>query len=155
MCTFYATKKKEFEQFVKEDIQVLKRVANTKYILVCPQTFSHTVMCKVCLTASNTLFDSDAFVRLNHWIRIFGDWDFKLCRLIKLAEHIFLNSRYNLLAIDLAGFSANLRTRKLRLMSRIYKNTISVRGASSLNISWLYVTRPVQLRSEKFNLGGI
>ena len=37
-------------------------------VLVCPQTFSHTVMCKVCLTASNTLFDADAFVRLNHWI---------------------------------------------------------------------------------------
>ena len=36
-----------------------------RYILVCPQTFSHTVMCKVCLTASNTLFDADAFVPLN------------------------------------------------------------------------------------------
>ena len=34
--------------------------------LVCPQTFSHTVMCKVCLTASNTLLNADAFVRLNH-----------------------------------------------------------------------------------------
>ena len=34
------------------------------------------------------------------------------------AEHIFLNSQYNLLAIHLAGFSANLQTRKLRLMSR-------------------------------------
>ena len=34
--------------------------------VVCPQTFSHTVMCKVCLTASNTLFDADAFVPLNH-----------------------------------------------------------------------------------------
>ena len=30
------------------------------------QTFSHTVMCKVCLTASKTLFDANAFVRLNH-----------------------------------------------------------------------------------------
>ena len=66
---FTPQKKKEFEQFVKEDIQVLKRVANTKYILVCPQTFSHTVMCKVCLTASNTLFDANVFVRLNHWVR--------------------------------------------------------------------------------------
>ena len=36
--------------------------------LVRPQTFSHTVMFKVCLTASNTLFDADAFVRLNYWI---------------------------------------------------------------------------------------
>ena len=34
--------------------------------LVCPQTYSHTIMCKVCLTASNTLFGADAFVRLNH-----------------------------------------------------------------------------------------
>ena len=34
--------------------------------LVCPQTFSHTVMCNVCLTTSNTLFDGDTFVRLNH-----------------------------------------------------------------------------------------
>ena len=34
--------------------------------LVCPQTFSHTVMCKVCLAASKTLFDADAFVQLNN-----------------------------------------------------------------------------------------
>ena len=41
---------------------------------------------------------------------------------IKLAEHIFLNSQYNLLAIYLAGFSANLRIVKLRLMNRLYKD---------------------------------
>ena len=32
--------------------------------LVCPQTFSHTVLCNVCLTASNTVFGADAFVLL-------------------------------------------------------------------------------------------
>ena len=40
-----------------------------------------------------------------------------MCRLIKLTEYISLNSQYSLLGIHLAGFSANLRTRKLRLMS--------------------------------------
>ena len=38
---------------------------------------------------------------------------------------ILLNSQYNLLAIYLAGFSANLRTGKLRLMSSLYKDTIN------------------------------
>ena len=37
-----------------------------------------------------------------------------MCRLIKLAEHVLLNSQHNLLAIHLGNFSANLRTRKLR-----------------------------------------
>ena len=50
-----------------------------------------------------------------------------MCHFIKLAEHIFLNSQYNLLAIHLAGFSANLRTKKLRLMSSLYKDTIRYR----------------------------
>ena len=47
-----------------------QRILGTQAInyLVCPQTFSHTVVCKVCLTASNTLFDADAFVRPNHRI---------------------------------------------------------------------------------------
>ena len=35
-------------------------------IIVHPQTFSHTVMCKVCLTASRMVFSGD--VRQNHWI---------------------------------------------------------------------------------------
>ena len=42
--------------------------SNSLYFIVCPQTFSHTVVCKVCLTASNTIFDADAFVRQNNWI---------------------------------------------------------------------------------------
>ena len=63
--------------------------------LVCPQTYSHAVMCKVCLTASNTVFGADAVVRLNHWI-LSNFWRvrFWLCRLIKLAEHILLNSPF-------------------------------------------------------------
>ena len=36
--------------------------------LVWPQTYSHTVMCKVCLTASKAVFGGDAFVRVNYWI---------------------------------------------------------------------------------------
>ena len=48
-------------------------------ILVCPQTFSHTVMCKVCLTtASNMLFDADTFVRLHHWI-LSNIWRVRFC----------------------------------------------------------------------------
>ena len=54
------TKKDGTLQDMKQDLESLR------YKLVCPQTFSHTVMCKVCLTASNTLFYADAFVRLNH-----------------------------------------------------------------------------------------
>ena len=60
----------------------------------------------------------------------------RFSHLIKLAEHIFLNSQYNLLAIHLAGFSANLPTRKLRLMSSLYKDyyplVVQAVGASSL-----------------------
>ena len=52
--------------------------------------------------------------------------------LIKLAEYILLNSPHKLLAIHLVDFSATLRTRKLRLMSSLYKDTIRVRGVSSL-----------------------
>ena len=64
-----------FEVFIRQkQIKNLSEVTPLRYAkligacerIVCPQTFSHTVMCKVCLTASNTLFDADAFVRLNH-----------------------------------------------------------------------------------------
>ena len=74
----------------------------TSWWLVCPQIFSHSnVMCKVCQTASNTLFNADAFVQLNHWI-LSNIWrvKFLVVRLIKLAEHILLNSQYDLLAIS-------------------------------------------------------
>ena len=82
-----------------------------KLILVCPQTFSHTVMCKVCLTDSNTVFSADAVFWQNHWI-----WRvrFLVYRLIKLAEHVLLNSPYNPLTIELAGFSAKSWTRKYK-----------------------------------------
>ena len=97
----------------------------SKLVLVCQQTYSHTVMCKVCLTASNTVFGADAFVRLNHWI-LSNIWR---VRFLVVPPHlnspnILLNLQYNLLAIHLSGFSANLRTRELRLMSSLYKDTI-------------------------------
>ena len=55
--------------WLKETLKILwKNSGKGREAVVCPQTFSHTVTCKVCLTASNTLFDADAFVPLNHWI---------------------------------------------------------------------------------------
>ena len=87
-------------------------------VLVCPQTFSHSVMCKVCLTASNTLFGRICTAKSLNSIECLAREVFKC-----VAEHIFLNTQYNLLAIHLVGFSANLRTRKLRLMSSLYKDT--------------------------------
>ena len=93
-------------------------------------------MCKVCLTASITRVWRVRFL---------------LCCLSKLAEHIFLNSQYNLLA----GFSANLRTRKLRLMSSLYKDTriLSVRGASSLiTIAIKSILSPRFLATSSFNV---
>ena len=60
------------------------------------QIFTHTVMCK----------------------GLSGFW---FSSLIKLADHILFNSPYNLLGIHLVGFSANLRTRKLR---QLYNDTI-------------------------------
>ena len=38
--------------------------------VVYPQTFSHTVMCKVCLLASNTVFGADAVVRQDYYTAI-------------------------------------------------------------------------------------
>ena len=84
-------------------------------ILVCPQTFSHTVMCKVCNNSLKyaircghicTSLDSIQYLASE----VFG------CAASLNSPNINLNSQYNLLAIRLAGFSANLRTRKLRLM---------------------------------------
>ena len=46
-----------------------------------------------------------------YWI--FGDWGFRFSRLIKLAEHILLNSPYYLLAIYLAGFSARSSNKEI------------------------------------------
>ena len=68
-------------------------------------------MCKVCLTDSNTVFSADAVFWQNHWI-----WRvrFLVYRLIKLAEHVLLNSPYNPLTIELAGFSAKSWTRKYK-----------------------------------------
>ena len=52
--------------FQRSIIRVL--TFSTTFLLVCPQTFSHTVMCKIFLTVSNIVFGADALVRQNHWI---------------------------------------------------------------------------------------
>ena len=53
-----------------------------------------------------------------------GDKKGEKTRLIEFVEYILINLPYNSLLINLAGFSANLRTRKLRQKSSLYKDTI-------------------------------
>ena len=57
-----------------------------------------------------------------------------MCRLIKLAEHIFLNSQYNLLATHLAHFRLTFGQRNWGWWAASTR-ILSVRGASSLIIS--------------------
>ena len=67
-------KKQKFHQIFFSHILSKKKKAGTNtadayettiiyrssyYWLVCQQTFSYTVMCKVCLTASNRVFNAD------------------------------------------------------------------------------------------------
>ena len=94
--------------------------------IVCPsQTYSHTVMCRVCLNSlkNGIRCGRECTAKSLNYIEYLASEDVFDCAPHKLAEHILLNSQYNLLASHLAGFSANLRTRKLRL---------SVSGGSSL-----------------------
>ena len=73
--------------------------------IVCPQTYLHRVMSKVCLTASNMVFDADALVRENHRI-LMNIWRVWFCfsRIIILTKYILLNSPYDLFTIYSAGF---------------------------------------------------
>ena len=91
-------------------------------LLVCLQTFSYTVMCKVCLTASNTLFDADAFVRLNHWISP-NIWR---TRFLVFPPHWTHWTYFAILVVQftrhLLRLTLNPRTKNTRLMSSLYKD---------------------------------
>ena len=100
---------------------------NWHKLLVCPETFSHTVMCKVCLAASNTLFDVDAFVQLCHWI-LTNIWRVRFLAVSpQLVEHIFLAIQFT--RHSLSRFFGQGNWGWWAAFTRV----LSVRGASSLH----------------------
>ena len=99
--------------------------------------FSYTVMCKVCLTASTTVFLADAVVRQNHWILPkVCQWGFWFSWLTKHAEHILLSSLY-LLQIYLASLSARSWARKSRSTWRLTGTSSQLFSESDLETAKL------------------
>ena len=67
-------------------------------------------MFKVCLTATNTMFSVDAFVRQKHLI-VQNIWQIKISRQLNSLNN------FSLLAIQLFGFLAKPRTRKCQCVA--------------------------------------
>ena len=84
-------------------------------------------MCKVCLTASKNKYKKYAIrCRRICTAKSLNSIEYLASEVLSCVAWLncwtfFLNLQYNFLAIHLADFSANFRTRKLRLMSSLYK----------------------------------
>lgn len=101
------------------------------FIIVYSQTFSYIVIYKVCLAACGSGRPLNFTEYLPIWFS----------RLIKLANHILLNSPYNLLTIHIV----DLEKGNWSWWEASTRIVISVRGASRLDLWKLQFKRSIEL----------